>query len=91
MNEFSKELNLAMQEICLASDKYRELKTHFDRSYAHFIASQKVSENVSPSQKIILVKTEAAYAELSKAIEQLEAAFKSELICRMVYTAINKK
>ncbi|MFB2891979.1 hypothetical protein ACE1CI_03430 [Aerosakkonemataceae cyanobacterium BLCC-F50] len=92
MNESTKQMNLAMQEIALANDKFQELKIHLEQSYSHFINSQKNAVNQQEScYQIMSQQTENSYAELTKAIQQLDRAFNDELICRMVYTAINKK
>jgi hypothetical protein len=92
MNESTKQMTLAMQEIALANDKFQSLKQHLEQSYSHFINSQKTAVNQQETcYQIMSQQIENSYAELTKAIQQLDRAFKDELICRMVYAAINKK
>ena len=84
-NDAILEMNLALQKIALASDKFYELKRLLEESRSHFV---KANEPVpSPGAEGIVQN----YDSLAAAIQQVEEAFKKEAIARMVFSTINKK
>jgi len=84
-NDAILEMNLALQKIALASDKFYELKRLLEESRSHFVKANESAS--SPGAEAIIQN----YDSLAAAIQQVEEAFKKEAISQMVFSTINRK
>ena len=86
------EMNYARQKMNYANQKFKEMKEQFKDSYSHFTESQSTAvQKDAECFKAMSQKVESSYANLSRAIAQVEEAFNDPLIQKLVKAPINQE